>query len=126
MERILLELRLREGCPLSLLRRDCGGGARVVGGVARSGPWRGGQFFIAGRLLADAVVARPGGTEGAAPTPAVFFGRGWVGAARAVPCPLEEFGLRRTPAARCSSAVGRWGLFAQFPAPLKAFSPSGV
>lgn len=60
VERILLELRLREGCPLSLLR-EAGLAASVRArdeGLLESGPYGEGRAVLTlrGRLLADAVV----------------------------------------------------------------------
>ncbi len=60
VERILLELRLREGCPLSLLR-EAGLAASVRArdeGLLEAGPYGEGRAVLTlrGRLLADAVV----------------------------------------------------------------------
>jgi putative oxygen-independent coproporphyrinogen III oxidase len=60
VERILLELRLREGCELSLLRaagREAAGRA-LVDGLLEAGPYGEGRAVLTlrGRLLADAVV----------------------------------------------------------------------
>jgi oxygen-independent coproporphyrinogen-3 oxidase len=60
VERILLELRLREGCPLSLLRPDGLAASRraLSDGLLEAGPYDAGRAVLTlrGRLLADAVV----------------------------------------------------------------------
>jgi oxygen-independent coproporphyrinogen-3 oxidase len=60
VERILLELRLREGCPLSLLRAEglAAAGRAWSEGLLESGPYGEGRAVLTlrGRLLADAVV----------------------------------------------------------------------
>lgn len=60
VERILLELRLREGCPLSLLRPDGRTASRraLSEGLLEPGPYDEGRAVLTlrGRLLADAVV----------------------------------------------------------------------
>ena len=60
VERIMLELRLAAGCPLSLLRpQGRRAAARAVDeGLLEPGPWRRGRAVLTlrGRLLADAVV----------------------------------------------------------------------
>ncbi|MGW3628464.1 radical SAM family heme chaperone HemW [Streptomyces sp. NPDC000880] len=60
VERILLELRLREGCPLDLLRADgLAAAARALSdGLLEPGPYADGRAVLTlrGRLLADAVV----------------------------------------------------------------------
>ena len=59
MERILLELRLREGVPLSLLREDglAASGRALSEGLLETGPYEEGRAVLTlrGRLLADAV-----------------------------------------------------------------------
>ncbi|MEU3835619.1 radical SAM family heme chaperone HemW [Streptomyces microflavus] len=60
VERILLELRLREGCPLDLLKPDGLAASRraLTDGLLESGPYEEGRAVLTlrGRLLADAVV----------------------------------------------------------------------
>ncbi|WP_329117138.1 radical SAM family heme chaperone HemW [Streptomyces sp. NBC_01465] len=60
VERILLELRLREGCPLSLLRAEGLAASRraLEGGLLEAGPYEAGRAVLTlrGRLLADGVV----------------------------------------------------------------------
>ncbi|WP_212910238.1 radical SAM family heme chaperone HemW [Streptomyces sp. TS71-3] len=60
VERILLELRLRDGCPLSLLHGDGAAAARraVAEGFLEAAPYEAGRAVLTlrGRLLADAVV----------------------------------------------------------------------
>ncbi|WP_326795860.1 radical SAM family heme chaperone HemW [Streptomyces sp. NBC_01808] len=60
VERILLELRLSAGCPVSLLRpAGAAAAARAVGdGLLEGGPYEAGRLVLTlrGRLLADAVV----------------------------------------------------------------------
>ncbi|GHH87338.1 coproporphyrinogen III oxidase [Streptomyces sulfonofaciens] len=60
VERILLELRLTDGCPLSLLRAQGAAAARraVAEGLLEAGPHAEGRAVLTlrGRLLADAVV----------------------------------------------------------------------
>jgi putative oxygen-independent coproporphyrinogen III oxidase len=60
VERILLELRLKDGCPLSLLRPDGLAAARRARGegLLEDGPYEAGRAVLTlrGRLLADAVV----------------------------------------------------------------------
>jgi oxygen-independent coproporphyrinogen-3 oxidase len=60
VERILLELRLREGVPLDLLRPEgLAASRRALGeGLLESGPYEAGRaaLTLRGRLLADAVV----------------------------------------------------------------------
>lgn len=60
VERILLELRLREGCPLSLLREaGLAASRKALGdGLLEAGPYEAGRAVLTlrGRLLADAVV----------------------------------------------------------------------
>ncbi|GHG59588.1 hypothetical protein GCM10018980_47540 [Streptomyces capoamus] len=60
MERVLLELRLREGVPLSLLKEDGLAASRraLADGLLQEGPYAQGRAVLTlrGRLLADAVV----------------------------------------------------------------------
>jgi oxygen-independent coproporphyrinogen-3 oxidase len=60
VERILLELRLREGVPLGLLREEGLAASRraLAGGLLAAGPYAEGRaaLTLRGRLLADAVV----------------------------------------------------------------------
>lgn len=60
VERILLELRLRDGCPLSLLRPEGLSASRraLSDGLLENGPYDEGRAVLTlrGRLLADAVV----------------------------------------------------------------------
>jgi oxygen-independent coproporphyrinogen-3 oxidase len=60
VERILLELRLRDGCPLDLLRPDGLAASRraLADGLLSSDPYADGRAVLTlrGRLLADAVV----------------------------------------------------------------------
>jgi hypothetical protein len=60
VERILLELRLREGVPLSLLHADGLAASRraLADGLLQPGPYESGSAVLTlrGRLLADAVV----------------------------------------------------------------------
>ncbi|MBX9365677.1 coproporphyrinogen III oxidase, partial [Streptomyces sp. WAC04114] len=60
VERILLELRLREGVPLSLLRADGLAASRgaLADGLLEKGPYDEGRAVLTlrGRLLADGVV----------------------------------------------------------------------
>ncbi|OSY49662.1 Oxygen-independent coproporphyrinogen-III oxidase 1 [Streptomyces fradiae ATCC 10745 = DSM 40063] len=60
VERVLLELRLRDGAPLALLRPAglAAAGRAVADGLLEEGPYAGGRAVLTlrGRLLADAVV----------------------------------------------------------------------
>jgi oxygen-independent coproporphyrinogen-3 oxidase len=60
VERILLELRLREGVPLSLLKEEGLAASRraLADGLLQEGPYEVGRaaLTLRGRLLADAVV----------------------------------------------------------------------
>jgi oxygen-independent coproporphyrinogen-3 oxidase len=60
VERILLELRLREGVPLALLKEEGLAAARraLAEGLLADGPYEEGRAVLTlrGRLLADAVV----------------------------------------------------------------------
>jgi putative oxygen-independent coproporphyrinogen III oxidase len=60
VERVLLELRLSEGCPLDLLRADglAAAGRALSDGLLEPGPYAEGRAVLTlrGRLLADAVV----------------------------------------------------------------------
>jgi oxygen-independent coproporphyrinogen-3 oxidase len=60
VERILLELRLREGVPLALLREAglAAAGRALTDGLLQQGPYDEGRaaLTLRGRLLADAVV----------------------------------------------------------------------
>ncbi|MDI1456870.1 coproporphyrinogen III oxidase, partial [Streptomyces sp. ATE26] len=60
VERILLELRLREGVPLSLLKEEGLAASRraLTDGLLQEGPYGEGRAVLTlrGRLLADAVV----------------------------------------------------------------------
>jgi oxygen-independent coproporphyrinogen-3 oxidase len=60
VERILLELRLREGVPLSLLKEEGLAASRkaLSDGLLQDGPYEEGRAVLTlrGRLLADAVV----------------------------------------------------------------------
>jgi oxygen-independent coproporphyrinogen-3 oxidase len=60
VERILLELRLREGVPLSLLKEAGLAASRraLADGLLQEGPYENGHAVLTlrGRLLADAVV----------------------------------------------------------------------